>query len=142
MLLWPLLVYKIAASTVESMEAKINRYTRKWLGLPPGLSDVALYYRQAKSKLPFKSIVEEFNSRKIRLQMMLDDSTDEVIKSLKPTLKTGKKSKVRDTIRSAKDNLAFKELIRHIQTGRQSFKTNEKQSQSKGVIEPNVQNAS
>ena len=27
--------------TVESMEAKINRYTRKWLGLTLGLSDVA-----------------------------------------------------------------------------------------------------
>ena len=72
------------------MEAKINKYTRKWLGLPPGLFDVALYCRQAKLKLSLKSIVEEFNSRKIRLQVMLDDSKDEVIKSLKPTLKTGK----------------------------------------------------
>ena len=27
MLLWPLLVYEIARSTVESMEAKINKYT-------------------------------------------------------------------------------------------------------------------
>ena len=84
MLQCPRLVYEIATSTVESMEAKINRYTRKWLGLPSGLSDVALYCRQAKSKLPFKSIVEEFKSGKIRLQTMLDNSKDEVIKSLKP----------------------------------------------------------
>ena len=105
------------------VEAKINKYTRKWLDLPPGLSDVALYYRQAKSKLPFKSIVEEFKSGKIRLQIMLDDSKDEVIKSLKPTFITGKKCKVRDIIRSAKDNLSFKEII---QTGRQGFRTNEK----------------
>ena len=55
-LLWPLLVYKIATSMVELMEAKINKYTQKWLGLPPGLPDVALYCRQAKLKLPFKSI--------------------------------------------------------------------------------------
>ena len=33
MLLWPLLVYEIATSTVESIKAKINKYTRKWLGL-------------------------------------------------------------------------------------------------------------
>ena len=77
------------------------------------LSDVALYNRQAKLKLPFKSIVEEFRPVKIRLLMILDDSKDEVIKSLKPTLKTGKKWKIRDTIRSAKDNLAFKEIIGH-----------------------------
>ena len=59
--------------------------------------------------------------------MMQDDSKDEVIKSLKPTLKTGKKWKVRNTIRSAKDNLAFKEIIGHTQTGRRGFLINEKQ---------------
>ena len=63
--------------------------------------------------------------------MMLDDSKDEAIKSLKPTLKTGKKWKVRDIIRSVKDNLAFKEITGHTQTGRQSFGTNEKQRWSK-----------
>ena len=113
------------------MEAKMNSYNRKWLGLPPGLSDVALYCRQEKLKLPFKSIVEEFKSGKIRLQMTLDDSKDEVIKSLKSKLKTGKKWKVRDTIRNAKVNLAFKEIIGHTQTGRQGFGTNEKQWWSK-----------
>ena len=63
--------------------------------------------------------------------MMVDDSKDNVIKSLKSTLKTGKKWKVRDTIRTAKDNLAFKEIIGHTQTGRQGFGTNEKQWWSK-----------
>ena len=90
-LLWPILVYEIATSTVESMKVKINEYTRKWLGLPPGMPDVALNCRQAKLKLPLKSIVEEFKSRKIRLQMMVEDSKDEAIKSPKHTLKTGKK---------------------------------------------------
>ena len=125
MLLWPLLVYEIATSMVVSMEAKINKYTRKWLGLPPGLFDVALYCRESKLQLPFKSIVEEFKSGKMRLQMMLDDSKDEVIKSLKPILKTGKKWEVRDTIRSAKDNPAFKEIIGHAKTEKQGFVTNE-----------------
>ena len=126
MLLWPLHEYKTATSTVKLMKAKINKYTWKWLGSPPGLSDVALYCRQVKLKLSFKSIVEESNqlSREIRLQMMLDDSKDEVIKSPKPTLKTEKKWKVRDPIRSAKDNLAFKEIIGNTQT-------NEKQRWSK-----------
>ena len=131
MLLWPLLIYEVATSTVESEEAKINKYTRKWLGLPPDLFDVALYCRQAKSKLLFKSIVEESKSGKIRLQMMLVDSKNEVIKSLKPTLKTGKKLKVWGTIRSVKVNHAFKEIIGHTQTGRQGLGTNEKQQWSK-----------
>ncbi|GFO00759.1 reverse transcriptase [Plakobranchus ocellatus] len=48
-LLWPLLVYDICSSTVEAIEAKINKYTRKWLGVPPGLSNVAMYCRKARS---------------------------------------------------------------------------------------------
>ena len=63
--------------------------------------------------------------------MMLDDSKDEVIKSLKPTLKTGKKWKAKDTIRIAKVNLTFKEIIRQIQTMRQGLGTNKKQWWSK-----------
>ena len=37
--------------------------------------------------------------------MMLDDTKDKVIKSLNPTLKTGRKWKVKDNIISAKENL-------------------------------------
>ncbi|GFO01413.1 reverse transcriptase [Plakobranchus ocellatus] len=40
-LLWPLLVYDICSSTMEAIEAKINKCTRKWLRVPPGFSDVA-----------------------------------------------------------------------------------------------------
>ena len=131
MLLWPLLVYEFATSAVDKMEAKINKFTRKWLGLPPGLSDVALYCRQAKLKLPFRSIVEEFKSGKIRLQMMLDDSKDKVVKSLNPTLKTGRKWKVRDTVTRAKNNLNFKEVIGYTQTGRQGLGMTERQQWTK-----------
>ena len=58
--------------------------------------------------------------------MMLDDSKDKVIKSLNPTLKTGRKRKVKDTIISAKENLAFKEVICLTQIGRQDLGVNEK----------------
>ena len=85
MLLWPRLIYEIATSRVESMESMIEKYTRKWLGLPAGFSYVALYCRQVKVKLSFRSIVEDFKSRKITLLMMLDDSKAKVIKSLNST---------------------------------------------------------
>ena len=103
------------------------------MGLPPGLSDVVMYGRQAKLQLPLKSIMEEFKSGKVKLKMMLDDSKDKVIKSLNPSLKTGRKWKVKDTI-SAKENLAFKEVIGLTQTGRQDLGVNEKKwwSQANG----------
>ena len=130
-LLWPLLVYEISTSAVEKMEAKINKYTRKWLGLPPDLSNVAMYCRQAKLKWPLESIMEEFKSGKVRLQMMLDDSKD---KLLNPALKTGRKWIVIDTKESAKENLAFNEVIGLTQLGRQGLGVNEKKwlSQANG----------
>ena len=51
--------------------------------------------------------------------------------SLNPTLKTGRKWKVKDTIISAKENLAFKEVIGLIQTGRQGLGVNENKWWSK-----------
>ncbi|CAG5130209.1 unnamed protein product, partial [Candidula unifasciata] len=59
-LLWPLLVYEVTMTAVEAMEKKINTALRKWIGAPPCLTDVALYCKQAKLVLPFKSITEEF----------------------------------------------------------------------------------
>ena len=55
----------------------------KWICYIVGLSDVAMYSKQAKLKLPLKSIMEEFKSGKVKLQMMLNDSKDKVLKSLK-----------------------------------------------------------
>ncbi|GFO47836.1 reverse transcriptase [Plakobranchus ocellatus] len=86
-LLWPLLVYDICSSTVEAIEAKINKYTRKWLEVPPGLSDVAMYCRKAKLKLPMKSILEEYKCGKARLPTMLEESDDPVVKTVQPSLK-------------------------------------------------------
>ena len=71
-LLWPLLIYDIC--TVEALEAKINSYTRKWLSVPPWLTDIALYCHQAKLKLPLKSMLEDYRAGKARLLSMLEVS--------------------------------------------------------------------
>ena len=120
-LLWPLMIYDICTSTVETMEAKINKYTRKWLGVPPCLTDIALYCRQAKLKLPLKSILEEYKAGKIRLQSMLEDSGDKVIETAKPQLKTGRKWKVQEAMEAAKDSLRIREITGHTQTNRQGL---------------------
>ncbi|GFN91262.1 reverse transcriptase [Plakobranchus ocellatus] len=70
-LLWPLLEYEISTSTVESIEAKINRFIRKWLGIRPCLTDVAMCCLKAKLRLSLKSIVEEYKCGKARLTTML-----------------------------------------------------------------------
>lgn len=59
-LLLLLLIYDISTSAVEVLARKINVATRKWIGVPPGLTDVAFYCKRAKLVLHFKSVTEEF----------------------------------------------------------------------------------
>ena len=40
-------IYEIGFSVVEDLKRKVNRCTRKWLGLSPALSSVVLYSRSA-----------------------------------------------------------------------------------------------
>ncbi|GFS10621.1 reverse transcriptase [Elysia marginata] len=120
-LLWSLLVYEICCSTVESMEVIINKYTRKWLGVPPGLSDVAMYCRKATLKLPMKSILEKYKCGKFRLVTMLEVSDDPVVKTVQPSIKTGRKWKVAEAIDEAKECLRLKEVIGQSQTDRKGL---------------------
>ena len=54
-LLWPLTIYEIGLPFAESLEKSVNRKVRIWLGLPPGLSSVALYSNSAWLRLPLRS---------------------------------------------------------------------------------------
>ena len=89
-LMWPLMVYEIVQSAVETFERKINRFSRRWFGLPQGLTSVALYSRNSKLRLPFRSTVEEFRIGKIRTQWMLNISADPRLREVKPLLRSGK----------------------------------------------------
>ncbi|GFO15784.1 reverse transcriptase [Plakobranchus ocellatus] len=78
---------------ISISQAKINRFTRKPLGVPPGLTDVAVYCRTAKLRvrLSLKSIVQEYKCRKTRLISMLEDSVEPAVRSIQPQLRTGRK---------------------------------------------------
>ena len=120
-LLWPLLIYEICSTTVESIEAKISKFTRRWLGLLPGLTDVVMYCREAKLKLPLKPIVEEYKCGKARLLSVLENSEDPVVKTAQPTIKTGRKWKVVEAMDQAKECVKIKEEIGQTQTGRKGL---------------------
>ncbi|KAK3734965.1 hypothetical protein RRG08_038987 [Elysia crispata] len=75
-----------------------------------GLTDVAMYCSKAKLKLPLKSILEEYKCGKAKLLFMSEDSEDIVIKTVKPTIKTGRKWKVVEAIDKAKECLKIKEV--------------------------------
>lgn len=59
-MLWPLLVYEVTMSTVETLERKISCYLRRWLGLPRSLTSAALCGRSNMLQLPISNLEEEF----------------------------------------------------------------------------------
>ncbi|KAK3724674.1 hypothetical protein RRG08_041156 [Elysia crispata] len=64
----------------------------RWLRVPSGLTDVAMYCRKAKLRLPLKFILEEYKCDKARLLSMLEDSEDPVVKTVQLTIKTGRQT--------------------------------------------------
>ena len=81
-LLWPLQIYEISLSRVETIQQHINKYHRKWLGVPPCFSTVGPYTATGMLQLPFSSITEESKVEKARLHLMLRDSPDDVIRQV------------------------------------------------------------
>ena len=79
-LVWPLMLYEIATSTVEGFERLINRHLRRWLGVPPSFTSVGLYDRTNQLKLPMTSIIEEFKVAKGRPVATLKQLTYDLIR--------------------------------------------------------------
>ncbi len=75
-ILWPLLVYEVPISTLETLERKVSSHLRKWLGLPKSLSSIALYGHHNKLQLPLKSLEEEFKVTRAREVLQYRDSSD------------------------------------------------------------------
>ena len=117
-LLWPLTIYEIGLSVVEKLEMNVNRYTKKWLGLPPALSSVALYSRITSLRLPLRSSEAEYKLSKIRMQWMLNNSAESRILEVKPLLRSGRKFRAKNEIDESVAELMFEEVRGPTQTDR------------------------
>ena len=90
---------------------KINHYTRKWLGLPPGLTTLALYSRQAKLRLPLRSVMEEYKVGKVRSQMMLKHSGDSFVRDSGIQVKSRRKWKAAEATEEAEQEVRFRDVV-------------------------------
>ena len=116
--MWPLMLYEVAISHVETMEMKISSFIRKWLGIPRCLSNLAFYSHGNKLQLPLTALTEEFKVTKARFFMTLHDSEDQVIRDTLPDVKTGHKWSVSEEIDSMESQLYFHDIVGATQTGR------------------------
>ena len=117
-LLWPLQIYEISLSRVETIQQHINKYLCKCLGEPPCFSKVGLYTAIGMPQLPVSSITEEFKVGQARLHMMLQVSPDDVIRQVQPEVRTGTKRSAAKAEQEAEASLQIKEVIGATRTGR------------------------
>ena len=117
-LLWPLQMYVIAISRVEWIQQYSNKYLRKLLGVPPCFSKVRLYTNSGNLQLPISSLVEELKIGKVRLHLMMKDSTDEIIRNAYLEIKSGTKWSAVKTAQEAECCLRIKDIIGVTQTNR------------------------
>ena len=62
---WPLMIYEIPLSSVESVETYLNGYLCKWLGVSKNISILFLYYDETSCPLLIHGLVTEFNKCKV-----------------------------------------------------------------------------
>ena len=86
-----MLIYEIPVTTVECIQKTINRWLRRWLGVPQSFSEISLYSTTCKLQLPLKSVVEEYRFIKAGAYMTVRESRDDKIKYSGVKLTTGRK---------------------------------------------------
>jgi len=73
-ILWPLLLYNVPMTTIESLGKKTSRCHRRWLGVPKSFSSIGLYNSGSKIQLPISALSGEYKATKAGAVMTLQNS--------------------------------------------------------------------
>ncbi|RXN12199.1 reverse transcriptase [Labeo rohita] len=117
-LLWPLLIYEVPMTVVEGFEQKVSSYLRRWLGLPRSLSNIALYGKTNKLRLPFGSVREEFIVARAREYLMYSGSRDAKVSGAGIVVRTGRKWRTAEAVQQAETRLKHKAILGSVAQGR------------------------
>ena len=122
-LMWPLMLYEIATTTVEGFERLINKHLRRWLRVPPSFSSIGLYGRTNQLQLPVSSLVKEFKAAKSRLVVTLKQSKDDLIRKAGIETRTGRKWSASQAVAQAESRLRQEEIVGTTAVGKQGLGT-------------------
>ncbi|XP_045195004.2 uncharacterized protein LOC123550644 [Mercenaria mercenaria] len=120
-LMWHLMLYEIATSTVEGLERTVSRYLSRWFGVPPSFSNIGLYSRTNQLQLPLSSLVEEFKVAKTRLVVTLKESKDDLVRKAGIETRTGRKWSASQAVSQAESRLQHKDIVGTTAVGRQGL---------------------
>ena len=134
-ILWPLLMYSVPMSTVESLERTINSFLRRWLGLPRSLSSTALYGTSNALQMPFKGLVEEFKVSRTREAIMYRNSKDPKVAKAGIEIRTGRKWSATDELRLAEERQRVKKVIGTVAEGTRGLGYDQRSKYGKSINE-------
>ena len=114
------MIYEISYAKVQKLEQKISTYVRKWLRLHSSITNLSLYSTNSPCPLPLKSLTSILKSCKISGHLLLRDSLDPSVSNSDIELKSGA-WKVDDAVRTAENELEFRNIVGYHQVGRAGF---------------------
>ena len=109
-LMWPLNIYNIPATKIESMQRRITAAYKKWLGLPKSMSVDCFYSKSMKLQLPYTELKEEVKAAKARNLVTLEESSDPCISKAVIKVDEGRKNNTPAEVREAKSKLKMQEI--------------------------------
>ena len=110
-IMWPLSIYNVPLTTVESLQTRITASLKKWLKLPKSLSSACFYSKTTKLKLPYSSLTEDFKAAKARNLVTFQESQDKCIQNAGIVVDGGRKANTPAEVNEAKSRLRMHELV-------------------------------
>ena len=102
---WPLAIYDIPITTIHRWEQNANSFLRKWLGVGHTLSSYCLFSESSSVALPLDSLSDTWKVEKCRLLQSYQTSSDSLIKSIKPQVRSGRSWKPEKELLDAERDL-------------------------------------
>ena len=109
-LMWPLSIYNVPMSTVETIQKFITQALKRWLGLPKTLSTACFYSKTAKLQFPYTELTEEVKAAKARNLITLSESKDQCIKGAEIVVDGGRKANTAKDVEEARSNLRIRDI--------------------------------
>ena len=109
-LMWPLSIYNVPMSTVETIQKVITQALKRWLGLPKTLSTACFYSKTAKLQFPYTELTEEVKAAKARNLITLSESKDQCIKGAEIVVDGGRKANTAKDVEEARSNLRIRDI--------------------------------
>jgi hypothetical protein len=146
-LMWPLTLYEIPMTVIEGMERKVNKYLRRWLGIPPSFTSIGLFIRSGQLQLPISSLVEEYKVAKCRAVLTFRESEDDRVRGAGVKTRAGRKWEAERSVAEAESMLKLRDVIGNPCVGRQGLGTTQfqhwssaKKAEKKEMIQTEIRN--